>query len=290
VRTHISDAVVAAAELDMAKWWTATPQSFFEHVRKTVIIEAIMEVNPKLDRAALDQAPKKEVLARAKRTFKNSKGLPAPLRGGGGEAGGNPQREPFRSAARIEAMPASPAPRHPAESQVRGAVKLVRPNSLHTRPQVRCLRPGFGVATPWPHPSKAKPRRPSISCRAPPTMPMKTYPYGHQGCARDEIPLPILQSLTNTQSMTAGLDIPMATMTIRNIDDTLKARLRVRAATHGKSMEDEARDILRAALSAETPNAVDLGQAIHARFAPLGGVELPELLRELITEPTDFSK
>lgn len=36
----------------------------------------------------------------------------------------------------------------------------------------------------------------------------------------------------------------MATMTIRNIDDQPKARLRIQAATHGRSMEDEARDIL----------------------------------------------
>jgi plasmid stability protein len=38
-------------------------------------------------------------------------------------------------------------------------------------------------------------------------------------------------------------------MTIRNLDDGLKKRLRIRAAAHGRSMEDEARDILRAALS-----------------------------------------
>jgi len=39
----------------------------------------------------------------------------------------------------------------------------------------------------------------------------------------------------------------MASITIRNLDDPLKARLRVQAATHGRSMEDEARDILRTA-------------------------------------------
>jgi plasmid stability protein len=43
----------------------------------------------------------------------------------------------------------------------------------------------------------------------------------------------------------------MASMTIRNLDDGLKGRLRVRAAIHGRSMEDEARDILRAALATE---------------------------------------
>lgn len=78
-------------------------------------------------------------------------------------------------------------------------------------------------------------------------------------------------------------------MTIRNIDESLKSRLRVRAARHGKSMEEEARDILRTALSSEPPGASDLGAAIHARFAALGGVELPEIEREPMREPTDFS-
>jgi plasmid stability protein len=80
----------------------------------------------------------------------------------------------------------------------------------------------------------------------------------------------------------------VAAMTIRNIDDTLKSRLRVRAAIHGRSMEDEARDILRAALSTEVPRARDLGQAIRERFAALGGVDLPDMPREPIREPVDF--
>lgn len=66
----------------------------------------------------------------------------------------------------------------------------------------------------------------------------------------------------------------MATMTIRNIDDQLKARLRIQAAIHGRSMEDEARDILRAALSVEPARTVSLVEAIRARVGPLGGIEL----------------
>ncbi len=80
----------------------------------------------------------------------------------------------------------------------------------------------------------------------------------------------------------------MATMTIRNIDDMLKSRLRVRAAVHGRSMEDEARDILRAALSTEAPRPRDLGQAIHERFMAIGGIDLPDVQREMIREPLDF--
>ena len=81
----------------------------------------------------------------------------------------------------------------------------------------------------------------------------------------------------------------MAVMTIRNIDDAIKTRLRIRAAMHGRSMEDEARAILRAALSTEPVRPRDLGQAIHARFAALGGVDLPEIPREASREPPDFT-
>jgi plasmid stability protein len=80
----------------------------------------------------------------------------------------------------------------------------------------------------------------------------------------------------------------MAAMTIRNLDDALKSRLRVRAAVHGRSMEEEAREILRAALSTEAPRTRDLGQAIRDRFAALGGVDLPDVPREAIREPTDL--
>ncbi|MFZ5675577.1 MAG: FitA-like ribbon-helix-helix domain-containing protein [Pseudomonadota bacterium] len=77
----------------------------------------------------------------------------------------------------------------------------------------------------------------------------------------------------------------MAAMTIRNIDNAILERLRERAATHGRSMEDEVREILRAALSTEMPCARSLGRAIHERFAVLGGVALPKLARDVIENP-----
>jgi len=65
----------------------------------------------------------------------------------------------------------------------------------------------------------------------------------------------------------------MASITIRNLDDDVKRRLRVRAAEHGRSMEEEARDILRQVVG--QPSAPrNLGQAIHARFAAAGGIDL----------------
>lgn len=77
----------------------------------------------------------------------------------------------------------------------------------------------------------------------------------------------------------------MASMTIRNIDDRLKARLRVQAAQHGRSMEDEARDILRAALSAEPARTPSIVDAIRARIEPFGGVDLEIASREPSREP-----
>jgi antitoxin FitA len=65
----------------------------------------------------------------------------------------------------------------------------------------------------------------------------------------------------------------MATLTIRGLDDDTKARLRVRAARHGRSMEAEVRIILAEALPPQ-PASGSLGSRIHARFADIGGVEL----------------
>ena len=80
----------------------------------------------------------------------------------------------------------------------------------------------------------------------------------------------------------------MASMTIRNIDEQLKARLRVQAALHARSMEDEVRDILRTALAAEPPKGQSLVEAIRARIEPLGGVELEIPAREAMREPPEF--
>lgn len=65
----------------------------------------------------------------------------------------------------------------------------------------------------------------------------------------------------------------MSTLTVRNLDEAVKARLRVRAAENGRSMEAEARAILRSTLLAEQAGA-PLGSRIHARFAALGGAEV----------------
>jgi antitoxin FitA len=69
----------------------------------------------------------------------------------------------------------------------------------------------------------------------------------------------------------------------------IKERLRVRAAQHGRSMEAEARHILRTALSADgDAPARNLYHRIHARFARLGGVELELPPRDGSREPPRF--
>ena len=71
------------------------------------------------------------------------------------------------------------------------------------------------------------------------------------------------------------LDLPsMASITIRKLDDALMRKLRMRAARHNTSMEEEARDILRIVLAEEPAQAGNLADAIRARIEPLGGVEL----------------
>lgn len=80
----------------------------------------------------------------------------------------------------------------------------------------------------------------------------------------------------------------MASITIRNLDEGLKSRLRVQAAIHGRSMEDEARDILRSVLNRHPQPAANLADTIHSRFAALGGVDLPVAPREPMREPPAF--
>ena len=78
----------------------------------------------------------------------------------------------------------------------------------------------------------------------------------------------------------------MSSITIRNLDPEIKERLRVRAAEHGHSMEAEVRRILQTALTTSgKPKTRNLYERIHARFAPLGGVDLELPPREPARDP-----
>jgi len=82
----------------------------------------------------------------------------------------------------------------------------------------------------------------------------------------------------------------MATVIIRRLEDATKRKLRIRASHNGRSMEAEAREILRNALRGPAPSGRDLGASIQSRFAPLGGIQLPEVRREAMRRPRVFEK
>lgn len=69
----------------------------------------------------------------------------------------------------------------------------------------------------------------------------------------------------------------MSSITIRNLDEDLKARLRLRAAHHGVSMEQEVRNILQSTLAADSGplSGLELALRINQRFKGLGGGDLP---------------
>ena len=96
-----------------------------------------------------------------------------------------------------------------------------------------------------------------------------------------------MQSLWARFAVSKRAEFLMASITIRNLDDDVKARLRVRAAGHGRSMEEEARQILREAVG-RRPGPSDLAAAVRSRFEPLGGVELALPPREPAREPPTF--
>lgn len=66
----------------------------------------------------------------------------------------------------------------------------------------------------------------------------------------------------------------MSALTVRNLDDAVMTQLRMQAALHSCTMEEEVRCILTLATLGEV-SGVFLGSRIHARFKSLGSVEAP---------------
>jgi antitoxin FitA len=77
----------------------------------------------------------------------------------------------------------------------------------------------------------------------------------------------------------------MASITIRRLPETTKRKLRIRAAKNGRSMEQEAREILKNELSRSPETGKDLVRAVREIFEPLGGVELQIPPRGPIRDP-----
>jgi len=82
----------------------------------------------------------------------------------------------------------------------------------------------------------------------------------------------------------------MASITIRRLEDSVKAKLQLRAASHGRSMEEEARSILRAGLKAKSAPSLNLAEAIRRHVEPLGGIELAVAVREPIRRPPKLTQ
>jgi plasmid stability protein len=80
----------------------------------------------------------------------------------------------------------------------------------------------------------------------------------------------------------------MANLTIQDLEDSVEAKLRVRAAKHGRSTEDEARHILRAAVAEADTEPESLYKAIRRIVEPFGGFELELPPREKMREPPSF--
>ena len=76
----------------------------------------------------------------------------------------------------------------------------------------------------------------------------------------------------------------MASLTLRNIDDSLKSRLRMNAAENGRSMEEEARQILKQHLLRKRSSA-GIASRISRRFAAVGGVDLTDMHRSTPRRP-----
>lgn len=82
----------------------------------------------------------------------------------------------------------------------------------------------------------------------------------------------------------------MATLVIRNFDGGLHATLKARAAAQGRSMEEEARLLLRDGLATEPlPDGETLASAMRALFEPLGGADFPNVREPGQRPPPDFS-
>jgi len=80
----------------------------------------------------------------------------------------------------------------------------------------------------------------------------------------------------------------MSTLIVSDLADDLMESLRLRAARHGRSMEDEARHILRSALATAPSSGRSLVEDIRASVESCGGIELEIPSRELQRDPPDF--
>lgn len=82
----------------------------------------------------------------------------------------------------------------------------------------------------------------------------------------------------------------MSSITVRNLDESVKASLRLRAARHGWSMEQEVRQILEQALAPEQVQQTSFAELVNRRFSGLDVQDLPTPARQPARTPPAFDE
>lgn len=80
----------------------------------------------------------------------------------------------------------------------------------------------------------------------------------------------------------------MSSLTVRNLDESVKNSLRVRAARHGLSMEEEVRQILQKIVAPEQAGQVSFAERVNSRFAGLEVQSLPIPPRQIVRAPPEL--
>lgn len=79
----------------------------------------------------------------------------------------------------------------------------------------------------------------------------------------------------------------MSTLTVKNLETDLTEKLRLAAASHGRTMEEEARSILHEQFKESSPVG-GMGDRMHARFAAIGGIDLELPSRACVPRAATF--
>jgi plasmid stability protein len=82
----------------------------------------------------------------------------------------------------------------------------------------------------------------------------------------------------------------MSSLTVRNLDEAVKSSLRVRAARHGWSMEQEVRQILQQIVAPEQAGQLSFAERVNRRFASLKVESLALPSRQITRPPPEFDK
>ena len=82
----------------------------------------------------------------------------------------------------------------------------------------------------------------------------------------------------------------MTSITVRNLDESVKKSLRMRAALHGWSMEQEVRQILQQTVAPEQAGQISFAERVNRRFAGLKADSIPNPPRKTSRLPPEFAK